>query len=210
MNGILITGGELPDFEYVKDFFKGESYICAADSGFDWAVKNNILCDIVVGDMDSIVNENELYNKEHQVRLFDVDKDDTDTHIGLEVLKSKTLDKIILIGGGGGRLDHLLGVFSFFESSLYPDLWITKREKVLFIDKKTSLKNYRHSKLSVFPVGEVRCSILSYGLKWELDQVDWKFKSIGISNEIIGNNSWIDPGDNRVIVILPITGKKFE
>lgn len=210
MNGILITGGELPNFEYVKDIFKENYYICAADSGYDWAIKNNVTCDLIVGDMDSVINKEELSKDKHKVKRFNVDKDDTDTHIGLDILRSKGCKKITLIGGGGGRMDHLLGIYSFYESSLYPDVWITKNEKVLLIDKKTSLSDYTFSKISVFPIGEVRCSIYSYGLKWKLNHVDWKFKSIGISNEIVKDGSWIDPGNNKVIIILPITGKKFE
>lgn len=210
MDSILITGGDLPDFKYVKHLFTGV-YVCVADSGFDWVIKNRINYDIIVGDMDSVSSLKELgsVKKEHIVK-YDKDKDDTDTLIGIKHLFEKGYKDITIIGGGGGRLDHLLGIFSLFYTHLSPSVWYTHNETVHKIKGLFHINNQKSKHISVYPLDKVNCSIKSYGLKWKLNDVDWYYRSIGISNYIDSNDAWIDSGDNEVLLILPIAGNEFD
>ncbi|MGL1894032.1 MAG: thiamine diphosphokinase [Spirochaetaceae bacterium] len=210
MNSILITGGEIPDYNLVKHLFTNV-YVCVADSGYDWVLENNIDFDFLVGDMDSIKDtENLKLIPNEKIEQFSTHKDDTDTIIGLKHLKKMGSKSVILIGGGGGRLDHLLGVFSLFETDLAPDVWFTKHEVVHKVHGKLSLGQFNQSSISIYPINKVDCSIASYGLKWDLIHVDWTYKSIGISNFVEKKDSWIDTGTNVFIVIVPIIGKVFE
>ncbi len=210
MDTVLITGGEIPEYKYVKHLMNAD-YICVADSGFDWAIDNGVDFDIVVGDMDSIQNNSELdlLTKDKVIRL-PKDKDDTDTVFALKYLKKKNASKIVLIGGGGGRLDHLLGIISLFKTDLAPDVWITNREIIYCFSGHFSLNEYKGYNLSVYPLDKVVCSINSNGLKWDLSSVDWTYRSVGISNHVELDDAWIDSGDNKIFVIIPIIGKGFE
>lgn len=209
MNCVLITGGEIPEFQSVSSFIKGSVYV--ADSGFDWVVENSVKYDCVVGDFDSVKNITALHSvcSDKIVRLPS-EKDDTDTLYALKLIKEMNFSSVTLIGGGGGRLDHLLGIFSLFESELSPDIWITAKEIVYKVKGYFSLEKLQCKTISVYPLNKVVCSIKSNGLKWNLNTVDWKFKSIGISNQVETNDAWIDSGDNDVLIIIPITGKGFE
>lgn len=210
MDTILITGGEIPEYRDVKDLFDVD-YICVADSGLDWAVANGIEFDHLVGDMDSIKNRKILDDiSEEKITLLPTDKDDTDTVYGLRFLKSLGATTITLIGGGGGRIDHLLGIVSLFETNLAPDVWCTHRERIYYINGSFPLKGMQGKSLSIYPLGEVVCSIDSFGLKWNLMDIEWVYKSIGISNVIKSNDAWIDTKENRVLLIIPIEGKGFE
>lgn len=210
MDSILVTGGELPEFEYVKHLFKGK-YVCVADSGFDWVLENNIDFNVLVGDMDSVKAYNELSKVDkHKIKIFDKDKDDTDTIIGLKHLSEMGFNEVAIIGGGGGRLDHLLGILSLFKTDLAPSVWYTRNEVVYKTRNHFSLNSHQHKSISVFPLDKVHCSIRSYGLKWKLDDVDWCYRSIGISNYIENNDAWINSGDNELLLILPIIGNEFD
>lgn len=210
MDTVLITGGEIPEYKYIKHLMNAD-FVCVADSGFDWVVENRIEFDLVVGDMDSVKNIEALDRiSADKIITLSRDKDDTDTIYGLKCLKRLNPDRITLIGGGGGRIDHLLGVFSLFETDLSPDIWITARELIFYNRGIFSLEEYRGYNFSLFPLNKVVCSINSYGLKWDLDTVDWTYRSIGISNCVEMDNAWIDSGDNGVLIIIPITGKGFE
>lgn len=210
MDAILITGGEIPEYKYVKELLQGK-YICVADSGFDWVIKNNVKFDHIVGDMDSISNLSILDGIDSsKITLLPKDKDDTDTVYGLKFLKNLGAGSITIIGGGGGRLDHLLGIITLFESDLAPNYWYTHREIVIYVKGKYKLDKYFKHNVSIYPLGKNICRINSFGLKWDLDKVNWQYKSIGISNYIERNDAWIDTGDNSTILILPIEGRVFE
>lgn len=210
MNTILITGGELPQYKHIKHLLVAD-HICVADSGFDWVLENDIEFDMLVGDMDSVLQTNELNKVEsNKIIKLPKDKDDTDTVYGLKYLKNIGAKKITLIGGGGGRLDHLLGIFSLLETNISPDVWITKNEIIFNIKGYFSLKTFQGYSVSFFPLNKDVCRINSFGLKWDLSDVDWTYRSIGISNRVDLDDAWIDTGDNSVIVIMPIIGKNFE
>lgn len=210
MNTILITGGEIPEYKYVKELLHVD-YICVADSGLDWVVENGVEFDHVLGDMDSLKDKSLLDSiPSGKITLLPSDKDDTDTVFGLRFLKEIGATKITLIGGGGGRIDHLLGIVSLFETDLAPDIWYTNREQIHFVKGFYNLGNFIGFSISVYPVGKVVCSINSYGLKWDLSEVEWTYKSIGISNSVESRDSWIDTKDNKVLLIIPVEGKGFE
>ncbi|MBN2618367.1 MAG: thiamine diphosphokinase [Spirochaetales bacterium] len=210
MNSVLITGGDLPLYRLVKDYLDAD-YICVADSGLDWVLENKIEFDYLVGDMDSLSNIDLLNNIDNdKIYKLPTDKDDTDTLFGLKHLKEIGSNNITLIGGGGGRLDHLLGIFSLFTTDIAPDIWITAKEIVYCTKGKFPLDKFLGSSISVYPVNEVNCVITSYGLKWELNSVDWKYKSIGISNQVVISSGWIDSGTNKILIIIPIEGRRFE
>lgn len=210
MNGVLITGGELPEYKYVKKYLEN-AYICVADSGFDWVLKNNVDFDHIVGDMDSIINKKYLDEVDpKKITILPKDKDDTDTIFGLKFLKNIGVNNVTLIGGGGGRLDHLLGIVSIFETELAPKQWVTHNEVIFFVSGYFNLDNYIGYNISVYPLGAIVCRIESFGLKWDLNMVDWNFKSVGISNYIQNKNAWINTGDNNIMLILPIKGRNFE
>ncbi len=210
MNSVLITGGEKPEYKYVENFIKSK-YVCVADSGIEWVLENGINFDTLVGDMDSISDKDILKSlPKEKIIILPEDKDDTDTLFGLKYIKNNNLGKVTLIGGGGGRLDHLLGIYSLFDSDLSPDIWITKREIIYKVKGLFNIDGMAQKNISIFPLDKDVCSISSNGLKWELSMVDWKYRSIGISNLIIKDNAWIDTGDSNVLLILPVIGNKFE
>lgn len=210
MNAVLITGGEQPEYQYTQVFLK-DKFVCVADSGLDWVVKSGVTPDLVVGDMDSVQDPEILKTiNSDKIEKLPVDKDDTDTLYALKRLKVLGYKHITMIGGGGGRLDHLLGVVSLFETDVAPDIWITRHEVVYKSSSKLDLYEFVGCNISIYPLGKVNCSIKSFGLKWELDRVDWFHKSIGISNEVISSNAWIDCQGNRCLIITPIRGKGFE
>lgn len=210
MNAVLITGGDAPDYKYVKELFCN-AYVCVADSGLDWALNNSVKFNSVVGDMDSVKNMGYLNSLDkNRVIKYPKDKDDTDTVIGLKYLKREGYKDIVLIGGGGGRLDHLLGIFSLLTTDLAPKIWYTHKEIIYKVKGLFPLKSFVGYNISIYPLSKVYCSIKSNGLKWNLNSVDWTYKSIGISNCVVDYDSWIDTGSCDFIVIVPLVGKKFD
>jgi thiamine pyrophosphokinase len=169
----------------------------------------------IVGDMDSLDDPRRLdkYPPERVIRHRS-DKDYTDTELVLRLLWDKGCDEIWLIGGGGGRTDHLFAIRSLFERDRAPDRWITAAEDIRCLKAGAVFEfspggeippapgNDPGRAVSVFPLGAGPWRAVSSGLKWPLDGLVWDRGFFGISNYAAGAFS-IRAAAGRFMVILP-------
>jgi thiamine pyrophosphokinase len=182
MDALLFTGGEAP--ERMEALLQGKPFVCAADSGLAVARRWRLDPDLVAGDMDSLENASLLDSvPKDRIIVFPKDKDETDTEIGLRLLFERGYKEVALIGGGGGRLDHLIALLALFERPLRPRLWLTARERIDIVDKEFYFSAGIGETVSAFPLGGGRTSAWSEGLKWELGGLEWDRGGFGISNE---------------------------
>ena len=111
MRYIIVTGGPLPQesAKLIKELSASDedTILIACDGGCDILARNNIVPDLVVGDMDSISEEGLGFINSHNVFIekYPVEKDWTDSEIAL----GKTGDEeVILVTPDSGRLDHVI------------------------------------------------------------------------------------------------------
>lgn len=202
MKGVLFIGGAAPEYSYIKNELKDADIIVAADSGFDSAVKMGVNPDVVIGDMDSIKHLNMLdrYPGDRVFR-FPKDKDKTDTELGICYLQENKFDRIILIGGGGGRMDHFLGIVFLFDRDFSPDIWYTHSTRLQKITGHTLIPSMKGKTVSFFPIGEGICRMKSKGLKWPLDNIIWSRGDMGVSNLAIDDPFYIEMLEGRLIMV---------
>ena len=203
MTGILFTGGEAPErFSSIHSYIEGAELLCAADSGIYHAERYGLKPRFIVGDMDSVKNAEDIKKHDYaEITEYSRDKDYTDTELGFSLLKEKGCDRVIIIGGGGGRTDHLLGIFAMFYRSPHPDLWIMKSETVTAVDDKIRFRAEKGENISLFPVSEKETRMKSRGLVWELDDLVWKTGDAGISNRASDNIVDIEMISGRLVMV---------
>jgi thiamine pyrophosphokinase len=219
VTGVVFTGGEGPEPQTLKGLLGdlASALIVAADSGLALAEAAGIIPDWIVGDMDSLDNGKRLnhYPKE-KVICYPVDKDYTDTEIALALLWEKGCKDAWIVGGGGGRLDHIFGIRDLFERERYPVRWITANEDIYCIDGGGALggaisgaKNnhlrltIKQGKLvSVFPLADGPWKAESKGLKWDLGNAHWERGLFGLSNVAMADEIEINAKQGRFIVVL--------
>lgn len=108
---VIICGGEC-DVRGISPKTVENSFVIAADSGYDTAVSLGVTPDLLVGDMDSIIRVPD------GVELLRVkaEKDDTDTMLAIGIAMDMGAEEIVIIGGGGGRADHWLSNVFMLEA----------------------------------------------------------------------------------------------
>ncbi|MDR2150474.1 MAG: thiamine diphosphokinase [Spirochaetaceae bacterium] len=192
MKGIAFIGGEGPDPASCRELAAGADSIVAADSGLMKVEEAGLSPHWIVGDMDSLDSRQRLcaYPKE-RLLLYPVDKDYTDTELALHLLWEQGCEQTVLIGGGGGRIDHLLALHSLFERSPSPDRWVTEREDMYAVKEGQTVPIPAHtgSLVSVFPLGAGPWHAESRGLKWSLDELCWDKGFFSISNRALATVS---------------------
>jgi len=205
MRGVAFIGGEGPAGTLVPELVGTPDLVVAADSGLIAAENAGYRPDWIVGDMDSLEDTSRLeaYPASRVLR-FPRDKDDTDTELALRLLSAQGCDYRELVGGGGGRLDHLLALAALFDREDAPDRWLTSREDVRLIRGTISIRVTPGSLVSVFPAGSGPWQAESSGLRWPLDSVTWSRGAYGISNVAETGMVEVRVQSGRFLLILPL------
>ena len=214
--GIVFTGGEGPGLQalgrLLADFEAGTLTV-AADSGLCLAEAAGLAPDWIVGDMDSLGGEDRgeyrlaKYPRERVIRHA-TDKDHTDTELALSLLWEKGCDDAWIIGGGGGRIDHLFGIRDLFERERFPSRWFTAAEELRCIEGGNTAGSLAAtlepgSLVSVFLLGVGPWKAESEGLKWPLDNVRWERGAYGLSNVAVAEEIAVSARQGRFLVVLP-------
>jgi thiamine pyrophosphokinase len=192
----------------------------AADSGLVAAETAGITPHWVIGDMDSLddCRRLEKYPPRRVIR-YPQDKDYTDTELALGLLWDQGCDETWLVGGGGGRMDHLLAIRSLFEREPNPDRWLTRGDDIRCVRpgdlltfrgeaKKMPLspvfppQSFPEYRVSVFPVGAGPWKAESRGLKWPLDGLAWDRGFFGVGNIALQGFFTLKSIRGRFMVVL--------
>jgi thiamine pyrophosphokinase len=203
--GLILTGGAGPRIEVIiRD--RSEWLVVAADSGLDLARSLGIVPDAIVGDMDSLSSPDVLEAYEGvDLERYDRAKDRTDTEIALDYLWKRSINAVTILGGGGGRLDHLLGIVALFDRDRHPARWFTEREEVVAIDDVIDVPCIPGSVVSFFPVGPVPARMTAEGLRWPLDGLEWRCGDAGISNECTGGRCRVKMLSGRLLLVRALS-----
>jgi thiamine pyrophosphokinase len=217
--GIIFTGGQGPAAREIKQLFEKEvlnqrfenTLFFAADSGLEVMEKAGIKPDWITGDMDSLANPEKLnsFPPEKIIRLQH-EKDFTDTEFAFSLAVKNGCQQIWILGGGGGRIDHIFGIRSLFERDIFPVRWTTDNADIYCVDANTmnteslTVDVKQGTIVSVFPLGDAPWDAKSSGLKWQLDGLEWNRGFFGLSNVAINGEFTIKALVGRFMVILPL------
>ena len=110
ISGALFVGGDPPFPTAVSTGFA--DLTIAADSGYALATALGRRVDVLVGDLDSIDSESLLHAESSgvDIRRHPAQKDDTDFELAIHTAAALGIDRLLIVGGLGGRLDHLIGI----------------------------------------------------------------------------------------------------
>ncbi|HTX73250.1 MAG TPA: thiamine diphosphokinase [Rectinemataceae bacterium] len=213
MKALLVSGGDAPPRQRLESRMGEFELICAADSGLDVLRSWGIAPDIIVGDMDSISDPRVLdeYSSSLVYRA-DRDKDETDTELGLGLLQARGATEIVLAGGGGGRLDHLLAIRSLLSRALRPQEWHTRHEVAYVLEsgRELAFACPIGETVSVFPLGPQASAMGSRGLRWALDGLSWGLGDFGVSNRTVETEVRIRAGIGDLLVVRLLEPERTE
>ncbi len=176
---LICTGGKSP----LTITLPPHSFVIAADSGLELAHRLGLTVDYAIGDFDSLHNLSLLESVSHTV--LNRDKDISDTEAALIHLKKIGIEKYILIGGGEGRFDHLIHLYSLFSLYGAPIEWITEKEHLYTLEDGVSYDFPHLSTVSIIPTHPKSFSKVTCGdLKWPLKEFIIDSTHMSLSNII--------------------------
>jgi thiamine pyrophosphokinase len=117
---VVVAGGEAPRADGVLGIPLG-AVVIAADGGLEHARALGLDVAVAVGDFDSASPEAVEAAEAAGTRVVrhPADKDATDLELALDVAASSDVERILVLAGDGGRLDHLLSALLLFGHERY-------------------------------------------------------------------------------------------
>lgn len=204
----VFTGGERVSTRRILSLGKADLVI-AADSGIDNALEAGLFVDVLVGDLDSITGRTLSYVEQGETRIeaHPWEKAATDLELALQTAVRSGVDEIVVVGGGGGRLDHLLGNVAVIASRALraiPVRWEMERETVYVVHHRRTIPISAGSTFSLIPIAGDAAGVTLTGSKWETDGTKIEAgSSLGISNIALDNEIRIEVGKGTVLVVVP-------
>ena len=180
--------------------------VVAADGGYDHATALGFRVDLLVGDMDSIASES---LPDHVVvERHPVDKDATDLELALESVLRHRPARVVVVGGGGGRLDHEIAVAETLCAARWAEIdridWITGRGTAFVVRESRSVPGGAGRLLSLIPVGGSAEGVETRGLKWELRGETLPHGATrGLSNVMLGPTADVSVRSGCLLVVAP-------
>lgn len=185
------------------------SMVIAADSGLDAALANGIGVDLVVGDMDS-VSPSALAAAERAgvaMERHPADKDATDLDLALRRVAEDGFTTCYVLGGGGGRLSHLLANTQLVAAERHRSIdlrWLVGDAEVRLArpDRPVTIDGSPGDLVSLLPSVGAAAGVTTTGLRWTLDGATLEpGSSRGVSNELTATRATVTVGSGTLLVI---------
>lgn len=210
MKTLIVTGGNVEE-KFLNEIYSNYKFdnIIASDKGLEILDKQGITPNYIIGDFDSIdrkILDKYTNNKNIEIRKLNPEKDYTDTHEALKLGVEIKSIKIIILGGIGTRIDHVLANIHILKEALENGIEckiVDSRNEIQLINKKTILKfNKNYKYISLIPLTTKAEGITLKGFKYPLSNATLEIgHSIGVSNEQFKDNAIIDLKAGILILI---------
>ena len=168
MRCLGVLGGESIGEEALRIWATASDLIIAADGGYRHLRSVVIPPDLIIGDMDSVGNLDDVDPKLIQI---DEDQDRSDLEKLFTTAKRNGAREVVLICAHGGRMDHFLASFSAAIATDFSVRWVLPNEHVVLLRPGFSgmFSTGGAKRLSLMPL-DGTCRVSTQGLQWNLNQ----------------------------------------
>ena len=203
MKAFIYIGGGI-DPKNITEHPKGDDLVIAADAGYRNAQRLGVKVDLLLGDFDSL-GEEEI-PKDTECLSVPSEKDFTDTQLAVETAMRKGADDLVIIGGLDGRLDHTLSNLAILEDLSEKGIfaYITNgQNRVRYLNGTSTLlprSGYRY--LSLITLSEKAKGVSVEGCKYPLKNATLtRTFQYAVSNEITGNCALVSVRKGGIYIV---------
>lgn len=216
---VVLAGGQPPPHALLarwRDALDGlDATVVAADGGLALAGPLGRRVDLLVGDLDSVAEADVATARREGTRIerHPVDKDATDLELALDAAMAARADRVTVLGGGGGRVDHELSVWLLIAAERYAAAviraWsprgttdVVRPHHPLILDGATG------DVVSLLPMHGAVHAVRTTGLRYPLDGETLDAgTSRGVSNLLDADRATVTVGDGVLLALRPRAGQ---
>jgi len=201
MRAVIISGGKVTDYAYIKTHISATDTIICADNGYNHAVKMGLTPSIVLGDFDSIGD----IPDDIPCLQYPTHKDLTDTEIAIEYALSKGFRELLLLAATGNRVDHSLTNILLLRSLLEQGIkavLIDEYNIVMITDSLLHLHEAPGSIVSLIPLTDCQ-GVTTNNLEYPLHDAHMRVGTgFGVSNTMLEDKAKVSLKEGVLLVII--------
>jgi thiamine pyrophosphokinase len=188
VRAVVMVGGEIHDSGTCSSLLRLADLIVAADGGARHVLRLGLVPDVVIGDLDSLDNEQAERLRQGGCRFVThpTRKDETDAELALLYAVERGADEVIILGALGGRIDHTLAnvlLLTLPELKGVQVSLVDGQQEVTLIRGEGTIQGQVGDTVSLLPVVGDAEEITTRGLEYALDDGTLVFgRTLGISN----------------------------
>jgi thiamine pyrophosphokinase len=205
---VVVSGGDPLSSEVVEHIPIG-ALIIAADSGVERALAVGLVPSVAIGDFDSAdpTALESVARAGGQLIAHPAAKDQTDLELALDFASTYGPDRITVLGGHGGRLDHFLGNVQLLASPAYAAHEIVAfmgPARVVVVRRAAKLEGRLGDLVTILAVNEVARGVRTRGLLYPLVGEELAPGTTrGVSNELAETSAEVSVESGTLLVIQP-------
>ena len=207
MTAVIICGGKIQHYEYLKKYFLDAPFVISADSGARHCRSFGVIPDLLVGDFDSIseADYGGLKAAGTQIQRFPIEKDMTDSELAVKIAIEKGCNKIILLGAIGTRLDHSLSNLFLLKKLLdegVEGVVADENNEVTLIKDSILLDREEGTNITLLPLAGSAKGVTTKGLYYPLTNATLEVgSSWGVSNLFSEDKAQVTVKEGYLLVI---------
>ncbi len=207
-DAIVLAGGDPVAPPLVRSLPQ-HALVIAADQGLGLAGPLHLAVDLLVGDLDSVAPDAlaAAVASGTEVERHPVDKDRTDLALALDAAARAGATRVTVVGGAGGRLDHLLGGMLLLAAPRYAELDIVvihATAVVTVVRSHGAITGEVGEYVSLLPVHGSAAGTTTTGLRFPLqDEPLDAGSSRGVSNELVARRATVTVRSGVLLVVQP-------
>lgn len=182
MRAVIISNGIIENYDLIKNKLRSDDYVICADGGYNHAKKLGVKPSVVIGDMDSI-GDNDY---DGEIINLPIRKDFTDSEVCVKYILLKHFEEVMMLGFTGKRQDHtlanllLLKQFADTETNAYI---VDEHNEIRFTASENTIYGKKGDIVSIIPITGDLLGVTTQGLDYPLDNETLVFgESRGVSN----------------------------
>ena len=183
--------------------------VIAADSGAEHTLALGWDVDVLVGDLDSIEPAlvDRLRAQGAIIERHPAAKDQTDLALALDMARDGGARAITVVGGHGGRLDHLLANVLLLASADYASVDVDARmgaATVTIVRSERTVQGVPGELVSLLAMGGEARGVTTTGLLFALHDATLSCgSSWGVSNEMLASSATVSLRSGVVALVQP-------
>jgi thiamine pyrophosphokinase len=207
---VVVTGGDALSLDQVPTL-PPDALVVAADSGVDRALALGLVVDVAVGDFDSVTPGGlaQATADGAEVDRHPAAKDATDLELALATALAHGPERIVVLGGHGGRLDHLLANALALAAPSLAGVEVVgqmgaARVTVVRPGPPAQVEGHPGDVVTLLPVHGPALGVRTDGLLYPLADEDLPVGSTrGVSNELLAGRAAVSLREGVLLAVQP-------
>jgi thiamine pyrophosphokinase len=205
---VVVSGGEPPAPRVALEVPVGAPVV-AADRGLEYALALGLEVTVAVGDFDSAAPEAVAVAEASGTRIerHRVDKDATDLELALDTAMAMEPERILVLAGDGGRLDHHAAGLLLLGSARYASAQVDAfigAARVHVVRGRRLLEGTPGELVSLIPLHGTAEGVTTEGLRYPLrGEMLEAGSSRGVSNVFAAERATVSLKSGVLLAIRP-------